>query len=61
MRFWDYLDEDAKRAQNEGKGFILQGQLNAWLGKNHIKKNIENKTKMASNWQTSWREMILLL
>ena len=39
MRFWDYLDEDAKRAENEGKGFILQGDLNAWLGKNHIEKD----------------------
>ena len=30
--FWQYLDEEAKRAEEEGKGFILQGDLNAWLG-----------------------------
>ena len=38
-KFWDYLDEDARRAENEGKGFILQGDLNAWLGKTHIQKD----------------------
>ena len=38
-RFWEYLDEDAKSAENEGKGFILQGDLNSWLGKTHIKKD----------------------
>ena len=27
--FWEYLDEEAKLADIEGKGFILQGDLNA--------------------------------
>ena len=35
-KFWQYLEEDAKRADTEGKGFILQGDLNSWLGKNII-------------------------
>ena len=30
--FWQYLDEEAKKAKNEGYGFILQGDLNSWLG-----------------------------
>ena len=30
--FWQYLDEEAKHAENNGKGFLLQGDLNAWLG-----------------------------
>ena len=47
-QFWDYLDEHAKRADLEGKGFILQGDLNSWLGKLTLKKTIESKTKMAS-------------
>ena len=34
--FWQYLDKEAKRADEEGKGFILQGDLNSWLGKNYI-------------------------
>ena len=34
--FWQYLDEEAKRAEEEGKGFILQGDLNAWHGKKYI-------------------------
>ena len=36
QRFWKYLDGEAKRADNEGKGFILQGDLNAWLGHTFI-------------------------
>ena len=31
-KFWQYIEEDAIKAYNEGKGFILQGDLNAWLG-----------------------------
>ena len=30
--FWQYIEEDILRAQIEGKGYILQGDLNAWLG-----------------------------
>ena len=30
--FWTYLTEQASRAKEAGKGFILQGDLNAWLG-----------------------------
>ena len=30
--FWKYLAEEAQRAKYEGKGFILQGDLNAWMG-----------------------------
>ena len=49
-KFWQYLEEDAKRADNEGKGFILQGDLNSWLGKNIIpndpRQQNENVTLM---------------
>ena len=34
--FWEYLGEEAVRAKEEGKGFIVQGDLNAWLGPNII-------------------------
>ena len=34
--FWQYLDEEAKKAKNEGYGFILQGDLNSWLGSGEI-------------------------
>ena len=30
--FWEFLEQEACRARTEGKGFILQGDLNAWLG-----------------------------
>ena len=31
-KFWEYLDYIADVARKEGKGFYLQGDLNAWLG-----------------------------
>ena len=30
--FWKYLHEEAHKAKSYGKGYILQGDLNAWLG-----------------------------
>ena len=30
--FWQYLHEEAQKADCEGEGFLLQGDLNAWLG-----------------------------
>ena len=30
--FWNYLSEEATRVSKEGKGFLLQGDLNSWLG-----------------------------
>ena len=43
--FWEYLTETAVDAKDEGKGFILQGDLNAWLGSKIIPgdKRIQNK------------------
>ena len=37
--FWQFLEEEAKRAKHEGKGFILQGDLNSWLGNKYIPKD----------------------
>ena len=34
--FWQYLDEEAKKAESHGKGFILQGDLNSWVGNDTI-------------------------
>ena len=31
-QFWKYLENVVDKANMEGKGFILQGDLNAWLG-----------------------------
>ena len=36
-KFWTYLDKIADSAWDEGKGFYLQGDLNAWLGSEIIK------------------------
>ena len=32
LAFWTYLTEQSNRAKSTGKGFILQGDLNCWLG-----------------------------
>ena len=49
--FWRFLDEEAQRTKNQGKGFILQGDLNAWLGPEIIpedpRKQNENGKFMA--------------
>ena len=44
-KFWDYLDKMADSAWNEGKGFYMQGDLNAWLGSDIIPcdPNIQNE------------------
>ena len=30
--FWEYLSQQADRARESGKGLIVQGDLNCWLG-----------------------------
>ena len=30
--FWKYFEEECQRSKKEGHGFILQGDLNSWLG-----------------------------
>ena len=44
-RFWEYLDKVTDVAWKEGKGFYLQGDLNAWLGSDIIPgdPNIQNE------------------
>ena len=37
--FWNYLQEECDRAKNEGHGFLLQGDLNSWVGPNVIKSD----------------------
>ena len=43
--FWHFLEEQAKRANNLGKGFVLQGDLNAWLGNNIISKDPQKQNE----------------
>ena len=43
--FWEYLTEMAVSAKEEGKGFILQGDLNAWLGLNIIQGDKREQNK----------------
>ena len=45
MNFLEYLDERAKMAKKEGKGFILQGNINAWLGSDLIPNDPHKQNK----------------
>ena len=42
---WNYLGNEAKRADKEGKGYILQGDLNSWLVNNIIKNDPRPQNK----------------
>ena len=35
--FWEYLSGVTVEAEKDGKGFLLQGDLKAWLGSKIIK------------------------
>ena len=51
--FWAYLNNEYKRASHEGNGFVLQGDLNAWLGPDIIpgdNMNINQNGKMLVNF-----------
>ena len=37
IAFWKYLSTEAQRSKAQGDGFVLQGDLNSWLGPNLIK------------------------
>ena len=41
--FLQYLDEEAKSAESNGKGFLLQGDLNSWLGSDEIPNDPRNQ------------------
>ena len=43
--FWNYLTEEAVRANKEGMGFVLQGDLNCWLGNKIIPGDLREQNK----------------
>ena len=43
--FWKYLHHEAQRANTNGKGFILQGDLNSWLGPNLLPGDSHSQNK----------------
>ena len=52
MNFLEYLDERAKMAKKEGKGFILQGDLNAWIGSDLIPNDPHKQNKNGKMFET---------
>ena len=43
--FWKYLHEEAHKAKSYGKGYILQGDLNAWLGPTILPGDIHKQNR----------------
>ena len=43
--FWKYLEEEAARSRREGIGFVLQGDLNSWLGPDILPGDIRKQNK----------------
>ena len=41
--FWQYLHDEAHRAKSYGKGYIVQGDLNAWLGEKILPKDVNTQ------------------
>ena len=43
--FWTYLTNEVQRAKDCGNGFILQGDLNCWLGPEIIKGDVRKQNR----------------
>ena len=43
--FWAYLSAEAQRAKDCGSGFVLQGDLNSWLGPAIIKGDVREQNR----------------
>ena len=50
--FWKYLTEDAERARDEGKGFILQGDLNSFLGPDMLPGDVHPQNRNGKLFST---------
>ena len=52
IMFWKYLSEQANRVKLCGNGFILQGDLNAWLGSGVIKGDSREQNRNGKLFST---------
>ena len=43
--FWTYLSDEACRAKTSGNGYVLQGDLNAWMGPKLIKGDVRPQNR----------------
>ena len=54
--FWKYLSEKAQAAKASGKGFILQGDLNCWLGPELLPGDIHEQNRNGKLLQSFLKE-----
>ena len=54
--FWEYLHAEAHRAKTYGKGYILQGDLNAWLGDKILPKDLNGQNKNGKLFENFLKE-----
>ena len=45
LAFWEYLSQEAQKAKTFGKGYILQGDLNAWLGHKYLPGDLHQQNR----------------
>ena len=50
--FWKYISEQAQEARACGQGFVLQGDLNSWLGSNELPGDLRDQNKNGKLFQT---------
>ena len=49
--FWKYLTDQANAAKAHGQGFILQGDLNSWLGPNLLPGDVRDQNRNGKRFQ----------
>ena len=58
--FWLYLSNEASKAKKYGKGFVLQGDLNAWLGPKLIKGDVHEQNRNGKLFSLFFKEKSLV-
>ena len=54
--FWNYLHDEAKKAKSYGKGYVIQGDLNAWLGPNMLPHDLHEQNRNGALFENFLKE-----
>ena len=54
--FWNYLHDEAKKAKSYGKGYVIQGDLNAWLGPNMLPHDLHEQNRNGALFEKFLKE-----
>ena len=53
---WNYLHDEAKKAKSYGKGCVIQGDLNAWLGPNMLPHDLHEQNRNGALFEKFLKE-----